>query len=124
VKYKDREGHCNVPQSHVEDGENLGTWLKTQRKWKEKLNTDQIKRLDEIGVMWDLLSQQWEKNLSLLVKYKDREGHCNVLQRHKEEGENLGAWLNTQRLAKRKGNLNIYQLKKLDEIGVVWNVRN
>ena len=87
VKYKDREGHCNVPDNHKEDGEKLGAWLGKQRqaKKKDKLNADQIKRLDEIGVVWDVLIQQWEKYYNLLVKYKDREGHCNVPRSHKED---------------------------------------
>ena len=50
----DREGDCNVPRSHEEKGENLGEWLHSQRQAKRKgnLNTDLIKRLDEIGVVW------------------------------------------------------------------------
>merc|ERR1712194_580010 len=99
VKYKDREGHCNVPDKHKEDGEKLGTWLDRQRQAnrKDKLNADQIKRLDEIGVVWEVLIQQWENHFTLLVKYKDREGHCNVPRSHEEDGIKLGAWLDKQR---------------------------
>merc|ERR1712238_345350 len=105
--------------------DHLGKWLSRQRNDNKKgtLNVDQIKRLDEIGVVWDVLIQQWENYYILLVKYKDREGHCNVPQIHAEEGKNLGQWLNTQRTAKRKGKLTTDQLKRLDEIGVVWSFK-
>merc|ERR1712238_388498 len=125
VKYKDREGNCDVPRKHIEDEENLGAWLDTQRtaNKKGKLNADQIKRLEEIGVVWDVLKQQWVNYYNLLVKYKDRAGDCNVPQSHQEDGENLGKWLYVQRQAKRKGKLNADKIKRLDEIGVVWSFK-
>merc|ERR1712238_563139 len=124
VKYKDHEGQCNVPKLHKEDGKNLGAWLNRQRKAnkKGKLNADQIKRLDEIGVVWDVQKQQWENFFNLLVKYKDREGHCNIPQSHEEDGQNLGAWLSTQRKLKNKGKLTTDLIKRLDEVGVVWDM--
>merc|ERR1712238_295758 len=125
VKYKDREGQCTVPKLHKEDGENLGSWLDTQRtaNKKGKLNADQIKRLDKIEIVWDVQKQQWESSFNLIMKYKDREGHCNVPRSHEEEGEKLGPWLNTQRQRKRKGKLNTDQIKRLDEFGVVWTFK-
>mmetsp|Transcript_30831 Transcript_30831/g.31341 ORF Transcript_30831/g.31341 Transcript_30831/m.31341 type:complete len:234 (+) Transcript_30831:348-1049(+) len=124
VKYKEREGHCNVPQSHEEDGENLGTWLNKQRGLmnKGKLDTVKQKLLEDIGVVWAPLQQKWENNFSLLLKYKDREGHCNVPSRHKEDRENLGAWLNRQRVLNNKGQLDTVKQKQLEDIGVVWDV--
>ena len=39
-QYKDREGHCNAPHNHQEDGKYLGHWLSTQRKDKAKETLD------------------------------------------------------------------------------------
>ena len=88
MKYKDPEGHFTVSRSHKEDGEKLGNWLDTQRQFKRKgrLNTDQLNSVNGIGVVWDVLKQQWENHYTLLVQYKDREGHCNVPRSHKEDG--------------------------------------
>merc|ERR1712238_363749 len=99
VKYKEREGHCNVPMSHKENGETLGAWLGTQRnlKKKEKLDPEKEKQLEDLGVVWDVLDHKWENSFNLLVKYKEREGHCNVPKSHKENGINLGNWLDKQR---------------------------
>jgi hypothetical protein len=55
--------------------------------------------------VWDLLEYQWDKNIILLIKYKDREGHCNVPERHKEDGKNLGHWLGKQRGDKKEEHL-------------------
>ena len=124
LMYKDREGHCSVPQKHEEDGEKLGRWLGAQRALmnKGRLDPGKEKLLEDIGVVWDVLSQQWENNLILLVKYKNREGQCDVPALHKEDGENLGVWLSRQRDDNKKGKLNADQIKRFDEIGVFWDV--
>ena len=57
------------------------------------------------------------------MKYKDREGHCNVSNSHKENGENLGTGLNKQHSVNKEGKLNIDKIKRLDDIGVVWSFR-
>ena len=122
--FKKREGHCNVPRSHKEDGENLGMWLRTQRKAKKAGKLDQIrkKQLEEVGVVWDVSSDRWEKMFALLNEFKKREGHCNVPDSHKEDGENLGVWLSTQRKAKKAGKLDMIRKKQLEEVGVVWDM--
>ena len=50
-----------------------------------ELNTAKQMRLVEIGIVWDVVSQQWEDMFTLLVQYKDREGDCNVPAKHKED---------------------------------------
>jgi hypothetical protein len=124
VKYKQREEHCNVPKDHKEDGKNLGTWLNTQRLARNNGNLDTIKenRLVELGVLWEPQSEQWDENITLLVKYKQREGHCNVHTNHKEDGKNLGQWLGTQRTNKKNKTLDNVKINKLEELGVVWGV--
>ena len=123
--FKKREGHCNVPQSHKEDGENLGTWLNNQRSAAKAgvLDTNRKKQLEEVGVVWDVLADQWEKMFALLNEFKKREGHCNVPQSHKEDGENLGKWLNRQRTAMKAGKLDRIREKRLEEVGVVFALR-
>merc|ERR1712194_70152 len=40
----------------------------------------------------------WNKMYELLLVYKEREGDCNVPQKHEEDEENLGTWLSLQRV--------------------------
>jgi hypothetical protein len=49
-----REGHCNVPISHTEDGVNLGKWVSAQRRLGKigKLDPYRQKLLDGFGFKW------------------------------------------------------------------------
>ena len=40
LQYKDREGDCNVPAKHKEDGKNLGVWLTNRRTGKKNGKLD------------------------------------------------------------------------------------
>jgi hypothetical protein len=53
-------------------------------------NARRQKRLEEIGLEWGLSSATWDETYALLKQSKKREGHCNVPQRHTEDGANLG----------------------------------
>ena len=55
---------------------------------------------------------------ALLAQYKEREGDCNVPNRHKEDGENLGIWLSRQKQLKKKGSLSVEREEKLVTLGV------
>ena len=124
VQYHEREHHCNVPSHHVEDGSNLGKWLSNQRAEFKKgdLDEERRQRLEDLGVVWNMLEEQWEQSLALLVQYKEKEGHCDVPQRHVEDGGKLGWWLNTQRRLFEKGDLDEERRQRLEELGVVWEL--
>jgi len=127
MKYKEREGHCNVPRTHKEDGETLGIWLKTQRLFKRKgmlKNEEHIRTLEDLGVIWDPYYQRWQVMYALLSQYNENEGHCRVPPGHIEDGENLGTWLNNQRIGKTTGKLNDERQRQLEELGVEWKLRS
>ena len=127
-QFKEREGHCNVPYSHKEDGINLGTWVNTQRQFKKKgkLDPERQQILADIGFEWVRVVVErrprvpWEDIFSLLKQYQKREGHCNVPASHKEDGANLGIWVYNQRQFKKKGKLDPYRRKILEDIGFEW----
>jgi hypothetical protein len=94
-QFMTREGHCDVPHAHKEDGANLGPWVTRQRHLKKakKLDLYRQKNLEEIGFE-SFLVVPWKETFSLLKQFKKREGHCDVPQSHKEDGANLGKWTN------------------------------
>ena len=49
IKFKQQEGHCEVPQKNVVDGFQLGHWLDRQFSNK-KLPVERIKRLADLGI--------------------------------------------------------------------------
>ena len=105
LAFRDREGHCDVPDRHEEQNVKLGNWLSYQRAARKKgtLGDGRRRRLEEVGVTWDVLDAQWEESLALLVQYREREGDCDVPWKHEERGVNLGYWLDRQREARKKG---------------------
>jgi hypothetical protein len=123
-RFQEREGHCNVPQLHTEDGSNLGTWLGYQRQLnrKKKLDPDRQKRIEEIGIAWALPSATWDEMYALLKQFKTREGHCSVPSLHTEDGANLGTWVAYQRQLKKKEKLDPDRETQLLEISFEWGL--
>jgi hypothetical protein len=113
--YKEKHGDVNIPHDRSSE---LWRWISTQRifRKREKLPADKIRRLDEIGFVWDVAESQWEAMYSESLAYKATHGHVNIPQ-----GSRLGAWIATQRQARKKGSISQEQIKRLDEIGFVWN---
>ena len=95
--YRNREGHCDVPVKHKEGDFLLGHWVNNRRTKREKLSEEQRKHLDELGFVWDPFEKAWERSLAALIKFKNREGHCRVPDKHIENGINLGKWVGKQR---------------------------
>ena len=120
-QFEEREGHCDVPFSHKEDGIKLGIWLSNQRKGRGKMEESLQRRLEQLGVSWDPYADRWERNFALLEQFKEREGHCIVMCRHVEDGIKLGAWLDTQRTKMKRGKLDGSYKCRLEELGVSWN---
>jgi superfamily II DNA or RNA helicase len=117
-KFKAREGHCRVPQGHVENHFNLGAWVSSQRQKKATMAIDRRQRLDSLGFVWNPFNVLWEEGFAALIRFKGREGHCRVPQGHVEGTFKLGAWVSSQR--NKEGNLAAERKRRLDEIGFVW----
>ena len=62
---------------HKENGKNLGTWLNAQRQSKKAGTPDnfRVDRLEEVGVIWNVIDDQWEDMYELLIQYNNHEGH-------------------------------------------------
>src|SRR5262249_55509404 len=123
LRYKMREGHCDVPTLHVEAGFPLGRWVNKQRQLKKQgsLRADRIARLDAEAFVWDTLGEAWEQGFAALLRFKKRERHCLVPQVHIEGDFQLGGWVHTQRQNRRKGSLSAERIARLDAEGFVWN---
>ena len=113
-----REGHCRVPRSYSVGGVNLGKWISIQRLKKERLNKLQTRRLNSLGFNWDPLDEQWEQAYSALKKFRKREGHCRVPAQHKENGINLGNWVNNNR--HKKSPQPVDRVRRLNSLGFIW----
>ena len=122
-----REGHCRVPGPHTEDGFGLGVWVKKQRTARRKgaLSTARTERLDALGMVWDgraWTPLTWDESFKLLERFHEREGHFRVPSAHAEGGRALGMWVQSQRMAHRKGALSRVRTERLDALGMVWDL--
>ncbi len=81
-----------------------------------KTKDEQIKRLNDLGFVWDPRNDQWEHGFSYLVKYKQREGHCKVPSGYKDpDGYHLGSWAGKQ--LQQKDQLSEEKISRLNAIG-------
>jgi hypothetical protein len=117
--YKQREGHCRVPNTHKENGFPLGYWVSNRRQNKQTLSEARRQQLDELGFDWDPDQMDWAEGFRYLTIYKEREGHCRVPHSHKENGFSLGQWVHTQR--RNADKLSASRRQQLDEFGFIWD---
>ena len=96
-------------------------WVGTQRTKKNELSLDRLRRLDELGFVWDTSIQFWEAGFASLVTFKAREGHCQPSQAHIEDDFKLGAWVSRQR--QKKSELSEDRISRLNELGFVWSAK-
>ena len=77
--------------------------------------------LDDLGIVWDPLSERWEQAFRVARAYKDECGHLRVPVEHVVDGFRLGRWLAGQRGEQRAGRLSPGRERALDELGMIWN---
>ncbi len=119
VKFKAREGHCDIPMSHVEEDYKLGSWVSNQRSKRSILTAEQIVKLDAAGFVWDVWTTGWGHGYSKLKQFFQREGHSRVPRNHMEDDYRLGSWVSNQRT--KRSMLTLDMKTELDALGFVWN---
>lgn len=114
---KEKHGDINIPHDRTSE---LWRWVSTQRIFNKrgKLPADKIRRLDEIGFVWDVAEAQWETRFEELLAYRTIHGSLNVST---QPPTPLGSWVNVQRMSHRNGKLSVERVQRLDEIGFEWN---
>ncbi len=124
-QYKQKYGNCLVPQ-HKREFSGLAAWVSNQRARynKGKLLNNKIDKLNNIGFNWEPIKNiedNWEENYKELINYLNTFGDVNVPIRYKVNGLRLGEWTNTQRRACRRGRMCKERVKKLEDLGFIWN---
>jgi helicase associated protein len=118
LDYKSRHGDCNVPQRWSEN-QSLANWVNNQRQFKRKgtLSNVRVKKLEEVGFVWNSISGFWDRMFAALLEYKRVHGHCNVPTKWSENRQ-LASWVVNQR--SRRALLGEDRMRSLDEIGFQW----
>lgn len=124
LEYKKENGDCKVPRGYAGG---LERWVNKQRAFyrKETLPFDRVRRLNEIGFIWNRYFDSWNYNFEQLLEFKREHGHTHVprLSRTKKLSK-LGRWVKNQRfLNQRKSKTSLERIARLESIGFQWGGR-
>ena len=125
-RFHRRFGHCRVPVVWA-GTRSLSGWVKRQRRLKQlgELSQDRWRRLKPLGLEWktgDSLDPRWERCFQTLQEFRRRFGHSHVPAEW-AENLNLGRWVVKMRRLNRAGSLSSGKLRRLNEVGFVWDVQ-
>lgn len=128
--YYRRYGHLNPQRGK------LRTWILTQRSAKKErrghLTSEQIQRLEEIGMIWDVFDARWNVMYQHAQEYYRIHQMLNVPCNYiTDTGARLGQWIARQRqnyknfmTGKRgggKGTITLERIALLNELGMIWD---
>ncbi len=128
-------GNCNAPESATwpqgdVDGFRLGAWIKSVRVSyaNERLSEERQRRLEALGINWRRRDARWDEGFSAAAARAIVYGDCNAPQEavwpeNHPHAFDLGRWLVNQRRARASGELDPARVKKLDSIGMHWDLR-
>lgn len=126
-QYYEENGNLEVSARYItEEGYALGSWINNQKAIRKgtivgKLTEDQIKKLDDIGMIWDSLDYFWEQSFISAKEYYLAHGNLDVPTNFKsKDGKHLGNWVLRQRQLYKSNSLTDEQVKKLNSIGMDW----
>lgn len=118
------------------DGVALGVWLNNQRcaykrQGRKFITEEQIRLLNEIGMIWYPFEYSWHDMYRLAKAYFEYYGDLNIRQHFKTtngidydaNGVLLGRWVHNQKMAYRglvNSRLTPERIKLLEEIRIVW----
>ena len=122
IAYKERQGNCNVPIGWPENP-SFASWCHKQREYYKNgvLSPERIKRLDDLGFVWDYLAAAWEEMFAELLAYKQTHDNCDVPTKWKENPR-LGTWCSLQRRAYKKAKLSSDRIARLASLGFQWDL--
>ena len=131
-QYYREKGNLKVPKSYLtQTGLTLGSWIQTQRRVRAgsvtgNLSEEKVRKLDEIGMVWDSKDQSWNEALRELQTYFEEHGNLDVKARYvTENGFRLGRWVcNLRMKVKNKGldqALTKEQQGELEKLGMIWD---
>ena len=128
IEYRNEHGNLLVPKDYqTKAGEKLGKWITNTRQAykKDDLSQDKIKKLEVIGMVWDASINKeeiWNKRYKLAIEYRNEHGNLLVPKDYQTKtGEKLGKWITNTRADYKNGDLSMEQIKKLEDIGMVWD---
>ena len=104
----------------------LRDWWTTQRALHRegKLPPGHKEQMDALGFDWQPLMTDWTDGVEHAHAYRQQHGDLRVPSDFVcHDGYRLGEWLSDQRRAHRRGELSPAWIAELDQLGMVWDLR-
>lgn len=121
-------GHARIPRDLVHHGFPIGRWASKRRLEyrRNRLAADRVAALASLaGWTWDPFADDFEVGLTVLLRYAEREGHCNVKVDHVEDGFRLGVWVLVRRKEHASQRLSPERTAQLEAVkGWSWRRRH
>mmetsp|Transcript_22067 Transcript_22067/g.32606 ORF Transcript_22067/g.32606 Transcript_22067/m.32606 type:complete len:330 (-) Transcript_22067:49-1038(-) len=130
--YKSKNGNCLIPHTYPPNPP-LARWVKRQRYQYKQLRLgksasmpyDRVKRLEEIGFVWDSHQLVWDKMLKELMEYKKKHGNCHIPSKYPANPV-LATWAVRQRsqykryLSGKQSSITPQRVALLEDCGFNW----
>ena len=133
-RYRLKHGNLNIPRRYkTVEGYSLGSWIQTQRKVYAglqygQLDQNRIRRLEAIGMVWDVRGESWDRLYKAAQTYVKDHGDFNIKADYVTlDGLRLGSWVcNLRALRKGQvgGHLSRERIEALDKLGMIWDAPN
>jgi hypothetical protein len=124
-EYVQQHGDPRVPVDYKnESGFKLGAWCHKarQRRKREKLASERVAALNNLGFVWDLLEDTWRQGFDELRQFVQQHGHARIPRGHVTgTGIRLGLWCDNRRQQRRRGKLAPERVVALDALGFIWD---
>lgn len=121
LEFKMKNGHTDITR---QDSFTLANWLSKQRADRKAniLEDEKIKKLDFLGIEWELKSIQknsshWDSKYNELKEVFTASGSSFVSTK---DNKTLASWIIQQRVRRKKGKLSNEQIELLNEINFDW----
>jgi superfamily II DNA or RNA helicase len=125
--YFAEHGHLRVPLGHIvsvgADQVELSTFVRRVRIGLIHLDDQRRAALNEIGMVWNVADEAWQRHFAAARAYRDKNGDLLV---HKDFVTNddpplpLGQWIVTMRATRERQSPE--RIAALNKLGMVWNV--
>lgn len=120
-KYFQKHNNINIYIGERINGISLGAWIENQMTLynNRQLSKEKIQKLELLNIKW-IKKNSWDEMYSFANHFYSLHKHLNVPNNYKIAGVNLGKWIILQRYSYKYGILDVYKIKQLDKIGMIW----
>lgn len=123
--YFQSNGDLDIASDYIsKDGYLLGSWISRQRLnfKKNKLSSQQIELLNQIGMIWDRNDWRWKEGYKHALEYAECNNLMEINQKYcSPDGYRLGDWISAQKKAYRKNELSEDRVDALKQLGLFCN---